>query len=211
MRGGDTVAELSLNINVTGSETIDSDLNAELENIQTAVVRAMSDVGNLMMESLKKHIVTDVYKAYDPVRYERRSDDSTNGTPLNDLSAVNMTPIFDTDSAEKIGGTVGMDYHPTGEHQNYRWHGADDDDLIRRIETGLGYDYMRTRSKTNEYGEVVSEEIIPYPERRFWQKFVDEMTDGGAMERAIFWKMAENGYTLDMKDGVIRDANDGNY
>lgn len=210
------MAVLDLNFNVTGEDTLDADWNAEKALISAAVTHAMVKIGGLMTDALKKHIDKDVYAKFVPKDYPRRSEHPQFGTPLNDV-ATNSHAIFDVIPG-KIGGRVGLDYRPTGEHSGTTadldaysaYYDADNprpikayppkgdrtdgDDLIRRIETGIGYTWRRKPGK-----------------REFWKNFVNEMTDDGEIAATFRLAMLENGYQIDMADGVIREAGDGTY
>ncbi len=199
-----------------GASGLKKDLEAELINIGSAVTHAMGMEGQLMMEALKKHIEDDVYDKFSPKDYPRRSENSGFGTPLNDV-AKNSEAIFDQ-LPGKIGGRVGLNYRPTGEHSGTtadldpysKYYDADDpkpikayppkgdrtdgDDLVRRIETGIGYTWRRRPGK-----------------RPFWQNFVDEMVNDGELENTFRLAMLEKGYVVDMEDGVTRDPGDGQY
>lgn len=188
MRGGDTVAELSLNINVTGSETIDSDLNAFKVELGKMVSASMNAVGANMQEALARHIETDVYDQYSPKTYERRYE---NG---------GLVAQARTARVYNHGAGVTLEYKPDGMHPTEaRWHKVDGDELIGRIE-----------KHEPEYNWQPKKKKIP--NRPFWQNFVDELVDEKELERYFVDAMRENGATDIIGDGdVIREANDGNY
>lgn len=212
------MAEIVLNVNVSGEESLDKELEEFLDQVQTAVNRTLTRAASLMYETLKKRIDTDVYGAFQPNTYLRRSDNPSFGIPLNDVNA-NSLPIYDpvTRQGNRFGGRVGLDYKPSGANsattadldpynayydadnprqllKPERPHTMDGDDLVRRIETGQGYTWRRKPGK-----------------REFWQNFVNELVDDGELEREIIWSMGELGFEIEADSGVEREANDGSY
>ena len=212
------MAEIRLNVNITEDKSIDEEFEAFLTEVQTAVNRTLTKAGSLMYETLKKRIDIDVYDAFQPNTYLRRSDNPSFGVPLNDVSA-NRVPIYNpvTRQGDRFGGRIGLDYKPNGANSattadldpynayydadNPRQllkpeypHTMDGNDLIRRIETGQGYTWRRRPGK-----------------REFWKNFVDEMVDDGELEREVIWSMREFGFEIEMDSGVEREAGDGEY
>lgn len=184
------MAELVLDINVSGEESIDADFKAFQKELISSVEKAMDDVGADMIEALKKHIETDVYKAYpNPKEYERRSKNSELGRALNDMKA--NTTVYNK------GAGVSLEYKPTGEHENSAWHTADGDDLIGRIE-----------KKNPPYFKKAQGMV---PERPFWQNFVNEMIEGEELERFFVSAMLMRGVEIEESGGVVRESGDGDY
>lgn len=180
----------------TGIEDFDMQLRAFLNTL----IGEISDASTVAMEeskeSLKDHIVNDVYKAYTPKAYKRRSENPLLGTPLSDLDAYSHTI---KPSGGNVGGnlvvTTKLYYNPRGSHAVARWSSdapqkkkiknVDDNELIGRIE-----------KKDPAYNWGNSK----VPERPFWQEFVREMVDGGRLEKAFVRAMKP-------KEQVVADGN----
>ena len=179
--------------------------------------RIAESVGNVMKETLEHRIEEDVYKEYRPHVYPRRSEHSGYGIALNDMEkTVTLFPKSIPGKAE-----VTFLYQPSGEHsgtfgeffnenQLGRIHKkASDpikpnpvhgDDLIRRIETGRGYDYKPSSKDPHPFTEP----------RPFWANFVSEMLEGGGFDDAVTNAFKAEG--IDIEDvHTERENNDGNY
>ena len=196
-----------------------SNLVKELEApIQRTVWEAVSEsIYASMRERLYQHIQTDVYQAYTPSIYPRRSDNGNDvyGTPLDDMDK-NAVKLGVGDKGYHPSGKVmgvGIKYEPSGEHSGKfgdffgkeklkEIHHKPEDpvkpnpvsgnELIRRIETGKGYDWAFDM------------------ERPFWSNFVAEMVDGGGLAEAIEGAFASQGYDVEI-DKVDRTGGDGQY
>lgn len=180
---------MDLSIRISGLESIDEDFKAFQSEVSAAVRGAMDGVGERMKDALKRHIEQDVYEAYTPKVYQRRSENLLLGTPLNNMDA--NTYIFNK------GAGVTLDYLPTGDHAVAKWSGADGDALVGRIEK---------KSPPYNWGDD------QVPERPFFQNFTDEMTDGGALARYFAEAMLEQGVIVEEDgSGVVRDGEDGAY
>ena len=180
---------MELTIGISGLESLDKDLKDMQTRIETAVRNSMDTIGVQMKDALKTHIETDVYDAYTPTVYKRRSEHPSLGTPLNDMDA--NTYIFNK------GAGVTLVYLPTGDHAVSKWSGADGDNLVGRIEK---------KSPAYNWGDD------DVPERPFFQNFVSEMTDEGELERFFMEAMAGNGFIVESDgSGVIRESEDGYY
>ncbi len=163
---------------------------------------------------LKRHVEEDVYKAgKGPKVYIRRSEHDGYGIPLNDIDN-NAYPIGTMDQA---GNTiVGINYMPSGSHSGTfgdfyseekleELHKKESDpikpesmakhgnELIKRIETGKGYDWDYDRP------------------RPFWANFVEELIEGGEFEDALVRALLMEGLDASPAGGVIRDPADGVY
>ncbi len=194
------MADIELTFEVTEEESLDADMRAIMNELIGASVYALEKVEEVTTETLRKHIDSDVYRAYKPKIYERRSDDPSLGTPLNDMgkNVTQFKPFGGKTSDTSFSVTGGISYDPTGEHQNSEWSDVNENALIGRIER-----------KSPPYNwEPKNGRLKPRP---FWQNTVSEMTDGGEAERAIIWAFGEKGIELDMDSGVERESSDGDY
>lgn len=148
-----------LNFIISGIESITGDFEAITPRINKAVSAGLNAVSSDMKAALKRHIELDVYSAYDPIDYLRRSENPSYGTPLN--------------SDENIGATVSdntliFGYVPTGEHSLYDDEGLDNDELIKVISLAEGYQWYVKKRKI--------------PARPFWNNFISEIIQGGQAE-----------------------------
>lgn len=194
-------AGINMKIEATGFENIEK----EAKRILTAAVgRKLSNaVYEDMKSALEAHIRSDVYDAYYPKMYKRRSErPGARGTSLADSvyddSFTKQIGPFDYATAELISG---LSYEPTGEHEEtWQWSDASGDELIGRIE-----------KKNPPYNwEPKKGEI---PKRPFWQLFVEELIEGGRIARTVEAELKRLGIAEpeDHISGVVRQSEDGNY
>lgn len=184
-----------IGISVTASELNYQALTEDLGNILSAEAmgRVANEVYGDMKDSLQEHIRTDVYSEYKPKVYKRRREYAGFGPALINIDR-NSVPII---KPGKGGAQVGIIYMPSGEHERERWHTADGDDLIGRIEKkDPPYTWDAKKRK-------------PIPPRPFWQNFVDEMVGSGF---AASVSRAFKGEGIEISDiSVEREPEDGNY
>ena len=182
---------MELSVTVTGLETLDEDLKAFQAELAGKVTASMDGVGERMKDALAAHIETDVYGAYSPRQYKRRSEDGSRGKPLSDMTA--NAKVYNK------GAGLSLHYKPTGDHEIRKWSGVDGDDLIGRIEKkDPMYHFYPTE------GEI--------PDRPFWQNFVSEMIEGGALDDYFAAEMLLQGIVVEREDGgVLREPGDGEY
>ena len=154
----------------------DKDFRQVMNTLVTEINAALPIVMNDARDTLKKHIDEDVYdeSIYKPKRYKRRSNNSGLGISLG--AQVYMEPY--TKVIPPAGGNVNgklviksrLYYNPSGEHKYPKWNTANDNELIGRIE------------KKNPAYTWGNDKV---PMRPFWQKFVDDMVDGGELEKSF--------------------------
>ena len=209
-----------IKLDIKTSELTYKDFTEDLGKILSAnVMQGVSNriVGE-MNEALEYHIEEDVYKKYEPKVYPRRSENPGFGISLNDIE---RNVILTVKAAE--GGTqITFNYRPSGSHSGTfgditadervltKWGVTADapikpkpvhgDDLVRRIETGKGYDW-----KPPKRGKTFTQ---PRP---FWANFVEEMIDGGGFAGAAKRAFKAEGITLEGDVSVERETGDGNY
>ena len=187
----------------TGIDSFDAELSAFMNKLATTTKRSVETALGEAREILKQKIITEVENddVYEPKVYKRRSEGSGRGAPLSDMDAYSqiIEPV-----AVNVNGnlqvTSRLYYNPQGGHKVSKWHTADYDELIGRIEKK---DPPYTWEPKN--GEI--------PARPFWQHFVNQMVDEKDLER--FFISAINMYdtSLDIQaDGdLIRESRDGTY
>ena len=195
------MAEFGVKIEASGFE--EAEREARLV-FSAAKARELSNaVYADMKEALEIHIRSDVYKAYDPKQYKRRSDDPRRGISLAES-------VVDDRYTKQIGpfdytigyAVAGLSYEPTGEHtETWRWSDTSGDELIGRIER---------KDPPYNWEPKKGPKI---PERPFWQLFVEEMIEGGRFARVVEEELKRMGIAepTDHITGVIRDDADGNY
>ena len=138
------------NVTISGLESIQEDVNAEIQTIWTKVPKALNNVGREMIVNLQKHIENEWYYGYSPKGYKRRTDDSSLGTPLGSADYMDYSAN---------GGQFEFTYVPKGDHENSLWHTRDGDDLTESIQTG----------------ELKGDP----PPRPFWNSFLFEQEQSG--------------------------------
>ena len=166
-----------------------------------ALKETLQDVNADMQETLKKHIDADVYShsVYVPKVYQRRSENSGLGTPLNDLKANVGFEFTEAQVHEKgVGAQTRFQYLPTGEHVVRSWSGTDGDALISRIEK---------KEPPYNWGNN------KVPKRPFWKNTVDELIEGGAAASSFDRWMQIHGGVLEYEPGAVaeREPGDGEY
>lgn len=208
-----SVEVASLHLAAEDLSSLEAELRGAAFNVKTAgnLVRFIYDETKA---ALRRHVEEDVYKAGKPPRvYIRRSEHEGYGTPLNDIEA-NSFPIGTIDRDGNI--VVGINYMPSGSHSGkfgdfYSEEALRDlhkkasdpvkpealakhgNELIRRIETGEGYDWNYDRP------------------RPFWSNFVNEMIEGGEFEDALVRALSFEGFEASASGNVTRDSEDGVY
>ena len=206
--------EIDIKFQAEFNELFDSDIKQFQSELRNMMIKALPEVREDMKEALKRHIETDVY-SYSNKAYPRRKDNPQFGPSLIDFDTRGqMTPIGDID-ANATWAVVGFNYTPDGSHSgttadldpSSKYYDADNpraikpnpvhrDALIRRIETGAGYDW-KTKVKP----------------RKFWQNFINEMTETDALEDSfVRWlSLQDKEILVEADGGVIREADDGAY
>ena len=184
-----------------------------IENNMTPLLEYM---GGEMISDLQKHINDDVYKPYQPKSYPRRKDHTIFGIPLDDIK--NFTTKVDNNLNYAI---LEMQYNPDGFHSGkmrdtldydaeaheddakyanrpIKPHPVHGDALIRRLQTGEGYDWK----------------CSPGP-RPFWDNFVNEENNGKIISRFNTYienhNMTNGKYDYTYKKATRRDLSFGAY
>ena len=213
------MAEIVLDIKIESEESLDDDLKEFKNVLMSYAMTALFSVQDAMFNSLHEHINKDVYDVYHPTDYPRRKDNPQFGTPLDDV--LNYGSLIGPFNKIYASGDFslhgGISYDPRGEHcgttadldPDSKYYDADnpkplkpnpvhENDLIRRIETGEGYDWKVPK--------------VVYKGRPFWQNFVKEMIEGGQIAVAFRYDMISHGVDVEMTyDEVEREPQDGDY
>lgn len=177
-----------------GEETIDADFKAFLNTLIYEIVDALNVTMDEAKDILQEHIKKDVYGAYTPTVYKRRSQDGSLGTPLSD---VNTYGKIIAPSGGNVGGNLeiktSLFYNPMGTHSKKKWSEIDRDLLIGRIEK---------KDPPYSWGNN------KVPERPFWQNFITEME--GSLEN-IFVREMQAKEEIVADGGLVADEADRNY
>ena len=193
------MANVEVQIQETWEGSLTEDLNALLAGeLRTKTAKALKSVRDEMREALSEHVTKDVYDAYDPIQYSRRKlDGGLQGQALDATSHAEG-------SLDGKSYRLYIEFKPNGNHPDeaqWRAEGVSPvhgDDLIGRIENWNPKYSFPPRNK-------------PLPRRPFWQKFVEEMVDNGAIEYYFAAAMRAEGENVIEDGGVIREPNDGAY
>lgn len=187
---------MQLNVAISGTEEIDREFQQFQTELGGKVRGALETVGEDMKFSLARHIDEDVYNAYNPKRYIRRG-----GNGGLEGQALETRPSI---GGAGIDSSVTLDYEPSGAYpEHVDWDDVDGDALIGRIE-----------NKTPPYNW---EPRGGMKRRPFWQRFVNEMTDGGFLESSfvsalgMFHMGPEERRDLASDGNVVRESGDGDY
>lgn len=213
------MAEIQLSVKVDGEKSLDEEIKDFKNYLILRSAQALEQVQGQMTEHLENRIIEDVYNKYTPKEYPRRYDNPQFGDPLTSLMYMDaLGPSGGITSNGDISMMAGLDYNPRGEHSGTTadlspdspYYDADnpsplkpnpvhENELIRRIETGKGYDW-----------KVPS---AVYKGRPFWQNFVNEMIEGGQLGALFLQAMKELGVgDIELAyDEVEREPNDGEY
>lgn len=178
-----------LDFTISGIESITRDFEAFTPRINRAVSAGLNAVSSDMSASLKKHIELDVYAAYDPKDYLRRSDNPSYGTPLNSDENIGATVV---------DNTLIFGYVPTGEHSLYDEE-IDNDELIRVISLAEGYQWFVKKRKI--------------PPRPFWDNFLAEMIYGKQAEISFVEGMnnADKDLNVIQTGQIVADGNETTF
>lgn len=184
------MSESFFKVTIQGEETLTNDLNDYVFSLRDPIWEGFSAVADEMTNSLQAHIQKDVYDAYEPKSYPRRSNSGgiRFGIPLNDARQM----VVEHPTALSLSFT----YEPSGYHSGRmqdaldaynarnepkartesRWnqplkpHPVHGDALIRRIQTGRGYDWIPPKGMNR------------FPARPFWDNFVEEQKNGALID-----------------------------
>lgn len=213
------MAEIILRVQVShGEKTLEDDLKAFQLELRQKMIKGLPHVREEMLEHLRARILADVYKKYTPSVYPRRKDNPEFGPSLIDFDAGGRGIYGQVRNIGNINddatwAEVGFNYQPSGDHSGTTadlpvdsdYYDADNskplkpnpvhgDALIRRIETGRGYDWKRSPKA-----------------RPFWQNFVDEMIEDNMLEHLFAEAMRLQGLDV-LEDGsLVRETTDGEY
>lgn len=200
---------MQFSVSLEGENSIDEDYSAFKKLLNTQLNAAIRNMEAPLKDDLYRHIEKDVYATYRPKEYPRRRDNEGFGIPLNNMDAnasLSLIPHGFAFSYMPDGSHSGTTADLSPKSKNYdadrpqpiKPNPVHGDDLIRRIETGKGYDW----NMGNHYPG----------ERPFWQNFVnDEM--GGLLAQHFLEAMKQAGnedIVVDWGD-VVRESSDGEY
>lgn len=163
-----------LNFTYTMPVPLEKDLSAFRARLYKKFPSALKVIGEQMCIALAESAEKIVYDAYTPKRYPRRGDNPRFGKGIAD-QALDVHP-------EVSGNKLTFTYNPYGTHEGFMsdmkgyWdipsgkrpkpgllikpYPVYGDDLIRRLETGKGYDWK-----------------VKIPPRPFWTDFVQKQRD----------------------------------
>ena len=150
---------------------VEQDLQKEQKKIAHEVDRALVEVGVELKNDLQFFLKEVWYKGYDPVQYERRTDDNSLGTPLGDESNFDYWAV-----RQKLT----FSYEPTGKHKEKEWSEREGDKLIEWIQSS----------------HEIEDSYIPA--RPFWNDFLDAQMEGGLIEKFI--KAMSSKYHVESED-----------
>ena len=187
------------------------DFDAQLRGFLNTLINEIRDASETAIDDardvLKKHITQDVYKAYSPTAYKRRSDDSAMGTPLSDMDAYSkiIKPAGGNVSGNLVV-TSRLFYNPEGGHKVAKWssksakkgkgvNNVDFNDLIGRIEK---------KSPAYNWGQDM------VPPRPFWQNFVDDMVTNELLEKR-FVEALKGSENVVADGNIVEDSFDREY
>ena len=185
-------------VTISGEDTLTNDLNNFLLELRDPIKTGLSSVADGFTHSLDKHIEGDVYDAYQPKRYPRRAfNESLMSPKYKHISVHDLSLSFQYEPMGfhrgKMKDMMGAEWDPN----IHKWvvmdratdsiiseienpedpikpkpvHG---DALIQRIQTGRGYDWKPPKK------------IDTFPERPFWDNFVDEQRSGAALNSFVY-------------------------
>lgn len=214
-------SEIILEFKTSGQESVDTEVQAFKMYLNYALGKALQEAKGKMLDVLKSHIESDVYSFHQrtyPRRSEHGGTDGNGdfGPALNNMKVNAKWSRTETQMHEKgVGGIAVLEYRPSGAHSGTTedldprspYYDADTpkpikpkpaeaDDLIRRIETGRGYDW-ETKVKA----------------RPFWQNTANELIEGGVLTDTLERGLMLYGPLLEIEpDGQIqRESGDGQY
>ena len=183
----------------TGIDDFDAQLSAFMNTLATNIGTAAETALDDAKETLRQKILSEVESddVYKPKVYKRRSEKTGRGTPLSDMKAyARIIKAAGGNVNGRLQVTSRLYYNPQGGHTVQRWHTADYDDLIGRIEKkSPAYTWGRDK----------------VPARPFWQHFIDEMVDQKELEKAFVWAMSGSEPTIKVDGNLVEDTYDREY
>lgn len=171
---------------ITGVETVNADLQKEIGKICRKLPEALMQVGAHLEDSLRNHIVHDVYMEYPPAEYKRRVAHPEAGRSLVNPDYMEYKVEAHSPTAPRLF----FSYLPTGEYlTNEELHSRDYDDLIEWIEKGVKAGRKKAGRKKSGRKKAGTEETplqntagYSIPPRPFWHNFLEEeLANGGVM------------------------------
>lgn len=174
-------------------------LNELAVDISNAEKIAMSDA----RDTLKRHVINDVYDAYpDPTSYKRRKESGG----LSDVEA-NTTTIDPTGG--NVNGNLSvytaLYYNPTGKHRIKSWSSGTDKPGVVNVDYNALISRIETKSPAYNWGQDL------VPARPFWQEFIKEMIDDGELEKSIVWALEKKWGNVIADGNIKEDPGDRNY
>lgn len=191
-----------MQVTVSGFESVYDDLSDIMRELNNQIDVALIMVGSEMIHNLQEHIQEDVYEAYSPKRYPRRSENPRFGRSLIDDSLENMRANVKNSRLDFYytptgahSGTMGdvlnasdFDFTPNGAAKPLKPHPVHGNDLIKLIQSGEGYDWD-----------------VKVGARPFWDRFVDEQLNDKILNTFIA-NMKPN-FTVEMTaEDIIADG-----
>ena len=187
--------------NFTGITDFDKQLSTFMNKLAGDVSTAVSTALDDAKETLRQKILSEVESddVYTPKVYKRRSERSGRGAPLSDMNAYSkiIQPIAQNMNG-RLNVTSRLYYNPQGGHTVKKWHTADYNDLIGRIE-----------KKSPPYTWEPKDGAIP--PRPFWQHFIDEMVGKKELEKAFVWALKASEETAIADGNLVEDTFDREY
>ena len=200
------------------NDNLEYDVDMAIGEIENNMTPLLEFIGAEMINDLQEHINNDVYKAYEPKSYPRRKDHTIFGIPLDDKK--NFITKVDNSLNTAI---LNFEYNPDGFHSGKKKDALDYDQeldefrsggatgekpikpnpvhgdaLIKRIQTGKGYDWK----------------CSPGP-RPFWDNFINEENNGKIIDRFNSYiknhNMTDGKYDYTYTDAEYRDLTFGAY
>lgn len=178
------MGDIDLSFEVTGADTLIKDLESELDDM-VAKFAAVGETASSVAEStLENHIQKDVYDKWSPKIYER-----TGGITLE--RGVTTVPFLPARQGMKIGVGFRLRYRPDGTSEQWE-NPAHSDDLIRRIESGRGYEWKKH----------------PGP-RPYWTNYTEELLRGDTLAQAVLFALMGQGLAVDGSIEIENTDGDG--
>lgn len=180
---------MTVGVRVEGTETLKKDLLAAMKEIGRACAGSLVNFAAPdMKDLLRQHIQKDVYDQWEPTEYIRRKEA---GGIIDIEHSGSVHPSEGSVSEEAIVVAMKLRYKPDGSSEQWN-HPAYGDDLIRRIETGQGYEWRKH----------------PGP-RPFWTNFLNEAIEGNAFADSVLRGLEIQGITVEGFPYAEREGTDG--
>ena len=180
---------MNVGVQVEGTETLKEDLLTAMREIGRACAGSLVNFAAPDIKELyKRHVQTDIYDQWEPTEYIRRG---ASGGLIDFDHNGSIYPTEGSVSEDTFTVAMKFSYRPDGSSEQWE-HPLGTDDLIRRIETGEGYEWRKHPGA-----------------RPFWTNFLNEAIEGNAFADSVLRGLEIQGIEVEGFPYAERESTDG--